>query len=173
MPASSDGPAAPPPQVALRDLHRDFARIGVMSFGGPAAQIALMHRLLVDNRRWLTEADYLRVLGASRESAKELKLFRLADHFTGRFQQLSDEIYEQNTALGRRRLLAGSVLSLLTTCGYYGAYVFVVWRAATGAITPGSMTFLAGAIAGASANIQSIFSTFASIADQADRKSVV
>lgn len=113
------------------------------------------------------QLDYLRVLGASRESAKELKLFRLADHFTGRFQQLSDEIYEQNTALGRRRLLAGSVLSLLTTCGYYGAYVFVVWRAATGAITPGSMTFLAGAIAGASANIQSIFSTFASIADQA------
>ena len=62
MPASSDGPAAPPPQVALRDLHRDFARIGVMSFGGPAAQIALMHRLLVDDRRWLTEADYLRAL---------------------------------------------------------------------------------------------------------------
>lgn len=62
MPASSDGPAAPPPQIALRDLHRDFARIGVMSFGGPAAQIALMHRLLVDDRRWLTEADYLRAL---------------------------------------------------------------------------------------------------------------
>lgn len=113
------------------------------------------------------QLDYLRVLGASRESAKELKLFRLADHFTNRFQRLSDEIYEQNTALGRRRLLAGSLLSLLTTCGYYGAYVYVVWRAATGAITPGSMTFLAGAIAGASANIQSIFSTFASIADQA------
>ncbi|WP_321477085.1 ABC transporter ATP-binding protein [uncultured Paludibaculum sp.] len=113
------------------------------------------------------QLDYLRVLGASRESAKELKLFNLADHFTGEFQKLSDDIYEQNLTLARRRLFAGAMLSLLTTCGYYGAYAFVVWRAATGTITPGSMTFLAGAIAGASANIQSIFSTFASIADQA------
>lgn len=113
------------------------------------------------------QIDYLRVLGASRESAKELKLFGLADHFTGEFEELSNAIYSQNTSLGRRRLFAGTALSLLTTCGYYGAYVYVVWRAATGSITPGSMTFLAGAIAGASSNIQSIFSTFASIADQA------
>jgi len=39
-----------------------FGRIGILSFGGPAAQIALMHRELVDERRWLDEADYLRAL---------------------------------------------------------------------------------------------------------------
>lgn len=39
-----------------------FGRIGVLSFGGPAAQIALMHRVLVDERRWLDEAEYLRAL---------------------------------------------------------------------------------------------------------------
>lgn len=44
------------------ELWRVFGRIGVLSFGGPAAQIALMHRELVDERRWLTEADYLRAL---------------------------------------------------------------------------------------------------------------
>ena len=39
-----------------------FGRIGLLSFGGPAAQIALMHRELVENRPWLTEGSYLRAL---------------------------------------------------------------------------------------------------------------
>ncbi len=43
-------------------LWRVFGRIGILSFGGPAAQIALMHRELVETRRWLSEADYLRAL---------------------------------------------------------------------------------------------------------------
>ncbi|MDT8854129.1 chromate efflux transporter [Paracoccaceae bacterium Fryx2] len=50
------------PEPTLRDLTRAFARIGLMSFGGPAAQIALMHRDLVDRHKWLTEAEYLRAL---------------------------------------------------------------------------------------------------------------
>ncbi len=43
-------------------LWRVFGRIGLLSFGGPAAQIALMHRELVDTRRWLSEAEFLRAL---------------------------------------------------------------------------------------------------------------
>jgi chromate transporter len=46
----------------LSDLTRTFARIGVLSFGGPAAQIALMHRIILDEKRWVAEADYLRAL---------------------------------------------------------------------------------------------------------------
>jgi len=46
----------------LRDLIRTFGQIGLLSFGGPAAQIALMHRVLVDDRKWLTEKDYLSAL---------------------------------------------------------------------------------------------------------------
>jgi chromate transporter len=48
--------------MTYADLFRAFARIGLLSFGGPAAQIALMHRELVDERRWLTEAEFLRAL---------------------------------------------------------------------------------------------------------------
>ncbi|WP_412508654.1 chromate transporter, partial [Roseovarius sp. SYSU LYC5161] len=48
--------------VTLADLIRVFGRIGFLSFGGPAAQIALMHRELVEDRPWLTEAQYLRAL---------------------------------------------------------------------------------------------------------------
>ena len=51
--------------------------------------------------------------------------------------------------------------------GYYAAYVFVIWRTLLGAITIGTLTFLAGAILQASANIQQVFSTLAGIADQA------
>lgn len=49
-------------QVSLTDLTRAFARIGLLSFGGPAAQISLMHRELVDQRKWVTEQDYLSAL---------------------------------------------------------------------------------------------------------------
>lgn len=37
------------------ELLRVFARIGVLSFGGPAGQIALMHRELVEERSWISE----------------------------------------------------------------------------------------------------------------------
>jgi chromate transporter len=47
---------------SLSDLIRAFARIGILSFGGPAAQIALMHREIVDQRKWVAEADYLSAL---------------------------------------------------------------------------------------------------------------
>lgn len=46
----------------LSDLFRTFGQIGLLSFGGPAAQISLMHRVLVDERRWLTEKEYLSAL---------------------------------------------------------------------------------------------------------------
>lgn len=48
--------------IPLSDLTRTFARIGILSFGGPAAQIALMHRELVDEKQWVTEKEYLSAL---------------------------------------------------------------------------------------------------------------
>lgn len=44
------------------EMTRIFGRIGLLSFGGPAAQIALMHRELVEERPWLDEDSYLRAL---------------------------------------------------------------------------------------------------------------
>jgi len=113
------------------------------------------------------QLDYLRVLGGSREAAKELKLFGLQKFLLDRFTGLSDQIYDENVALAKRRLFAGAALSLIGTGGYYAAYVLVVWRTVTGAITIGSLTFLSGAILQASSNIQQIFSTLSGIADQA------
>ncbi|MEX3008612.1 chromate efflux transporter [Hoeflea sp. TYP-13] len=47
---------------SLSEATRAFAKIGILSFGGPAAQIALMHRVLVEERGWLTERQYLNAL---------------------------------------------------------------------------------------------------------------
>ncbi len=48
--------------IQTSEMTRVFGRIGVLSFGGPAAQIALMHKELVEDRDWLTEGQFLRAL---------------------------------------------------------------------------------------------------------------
>jgi ATP-binding cassette subfamily B protein len=113
------------------------------------------------------QLDYLRILGGSKEAAKELKLFGLKDFLSERFTRLSDEIYDENVDLSRRKLIAGALLSMIGTMGYYAAYVFVIWRTVQGQLSIGTLTFLTGAILQASNNIQQIFSTLAGIGDQA------
>src|ERR1700719_2360789 len=113
------------------------------------------------------EMEYLRVLGGSKESAKELKLFGLAPFLVGRYAKLSNELQSQNLGLAKRRLIVGALLSLLGTLGYYGSYAFVIYETVVGSLTIGALYFLTGAIAGASTNIQAVFATFSTIADQA------
>ena len=113
------------------------------------------------------EMEYFRVLGGSKESAKELKLFGLSSFLVDRYTKLSDELYGETVALSRRRLLAGMVFALLGIIGYYGSYAFAIHQTLIGVLTLGTLTLLAGAIAGASSNIQAVLSTFSSIAGQA------
>jgi ATP-binding cassette, subfamily B, bacterial len=113
------------------------------------------------------QLDYLRVLGGSKEAAKELKLFGLSAFLTERFTQLSNRIYSEDVSLARRRLIAGAALSIIGTLGYYAAYAWVIWRTVAGVLSIGTLTLLAGAIQQASLNIQQVFSTLAGIADQA------
>jgi len=113
------------------------------------------------------QLDYLRILGGSKEAAKELKLFGLKDFLTARFKVLSTQVYEEDVALARRKVTLGSVLSAIGTGGYYSAYVFAVWKTVTGAFSLGTLVFLANAIRDASSNLQQTFSTLSTIADQA------
>ena len=55
-----DGRAAPLPTFG--EATRVWAKIGLLSFGGPAGQIALMHKELVDERRWISESRFLHAL---------------------------------------------------------------------------------------------------------------
>ncbi len=74
------------------------------------------------------QLDYLRILGGSKEAAKELKLFGLKNFLTGKFKRLSTQVYEEDVALARRKVMAGSVLAAIGTAGYYTAYVFASGR---------------------------------------------
>ncbi len=112
------------------------------------------------------QMEYLRILGGSRESAKELKLFGLGPFLVQRYKGLSDKLHLQNVGLAKRKLLFGTLLTCLGTLGYYGAYGYIIYLAVSGSLTLGKLTLLAGAIAGASTNIQALFSTFSGIADQ-------
>ncbi len=55
-------PESPPVHPTLSELFFVFGRVGLLSFGGPAGQIGMMHRVLVDEKRWLSEERFLHAL---------------------------------------------------------------------------------------------------------------
>ena len=113
------------------------------------------------------ELDYLRVLGSSKETAKEVKVFSLGGYLRDRYAVLTDGVIRKNRELTRRRLWWGSALAIVGSLGYYGSYAYLVWRALLGEISVGTLAFLSGAIAGSATQLQSVFSLFSSISDQA------
>ncbi len=113
------------------------------------------------------QMDYLRQVAGSREGAKEVKLFGLSKFFTARFQELAGQIYREDVALSRAKLIVGGLLGIIGTLGYYGAYVYVIWRTLHGAYDIGRFTLLTTSIQQASSNLQMVFSTASGIADQA------
>jgi ATP-binding cassette subfamily B protein len=113
------------------------------------------------------QMDYLRQVAGSREGAKEVKLFGLHKFFTDRFQALANQIYREDVSLSRSKLIVGGLLGVIGTLGYYGAYVYVIWRTLRGGYDIGQFTFLTTAIQQASSNLQQVFSTVSGIADQA------
>jgi len=61
-PSSDASPAAAPPVVPRGEALAFWLKLGCISFGGPAGQIALMHRELVERRRWISEGRFLHAL---------------------------------------------------------------------------------------------------------------
>ncbi|MBX9758031.1 MAG: chromate efflux transporter [Beijerinckiaceae bacterium] len=58
----ADDQQLPPPYPTFAEALRVWVKIGLLSFGGPAGQIALMHRELVERRRWISEERFLHAL---------------------------------------------------------------------------------------------------------------
>lgn len=56
---------APQPATSLRELALLFFKLGAISFGGPAAHIAMMEEEVVRRRRWLTREEFLDLVGAT------------------------------------------------------------------------------------------------------------
>ena len=113
------------------------------------------------------ELDYLRYIGASDETAKEIKIFDLSDFLIGRFKKLSEKFYSDSRKLAVKRSLWGTLFSLIGTLGYYSAYVVIIIRALTGKISIGDLTFLAGSFRQLRSLLEGILSRFTSVSQGA------
>ncbi len=113
------------------------------SFFGETRFAALMYSLSWRRTPERRQLDYVRYVGASDETAKEVQLFGLAPWLIDRFRVLSGRFYEENKRLAQQRALVGGGLALIGSAGYYAAYVVVLAQAVSGSITIGTLTFLA------------------------------
>jgi ATP-binding cassette subfamily B protein len=120
--------------------------------------------------RWRTperrELEYIRYVGASAETAKELKLFGLGDFLITRFRQLAHTIYLENRSLSTQRAAWGALFSSISTLTYYGAYGFIVWRTIIGDFSIGDLAFLSGSFLRLNGLFQKILLGFTQIAGQ-------
>jgi len=136
------------------------------AFLGEAHFASLGYSLLF---QWTPERrllDYLRYMGASDESAKEVKLFGLSDFLVGRYASLSEKFYQENKNLAVRRNLVSTLLVTVGTLGYYGAYAVIIYRTVMGDFTIGTLTFLAGSFRQSRGLIQSVLISLSSIYEQ-------
>ncbi|HEX6600006.1 MAG TPA: ABC transporter ATP-binding protein [Gemmatimonadaceae bacterium] len=117
----------------------------IPSFLGETHFASLSYSLLF---RWTPERrelDYLRYVGASDRTAKEVQMFGLAGWLSDRYAVLAQRYYDANKSLSIRKGVVSALLSVLGTLGYYAAYVTILLRAVAGSITIGTLTFLASA----------------------------
>jgi len=139
----------------------------IPAFLGESRFAMLSYSLLF---RWTPERrelDYLRLLGASNLSAKEVKIFGLGSHLAERARVLFERYFAENRALAIKRAATGTLLNLLPTAGYYGAYAWILYRALHGTLTIGDLTFLVGAFSRSRGLIEQLFASFNNIAEQA------
>ncbi len=139
----------------------------IPSFLGETHFASLGYSLLF---RWTPERrqlDYLRYVGASDKTAKEVQMFGLAPWLTDRYRDLSQKFYEENRSLSLRRGVVSALLSILGTIGYYTAYVVILIRAVKGEITIGTLTFLAASFGRGRDVIQNILLSASNVYEQA------
>ncbi|MFZ1679329.1 MAG: ABC transporter ATP-binding protein [Saprospiraceae bacterium] len=113
------------------------------------------------------ELDYLRYIGASVETAKEIKVFGLDNFLTDRFGRIASEYYLVNKVLAIKRTLWGTLLQVSSVLAYYGAYILIIIRTVGGALSVGDMTFLSGSFNRLQNQLQNLLSTFTRITESA------
>ena len=113
------------------------------------------------------ELDYLRYIGASDVTAKEIKLFGLADFLSQRFSVLAHKYYLANRILSIKRAVWGSIFHIIGDLSYYGAYLMIILQTVAGAISLGDLTFLAGSFRSLRNQLQTIFSRLSRITESA------
>jgi ATP-binding cassette, subfamily B, bacterial len=113
------------------------------------------------------ELDYVRYLGASDETAKEVKIFDLSGFIIERFKQLSGKFYDDNRWLSIRRSIWGTIFAVLGSLGYYAAYVVIIIKTVDGSVTIGQLVFLAGSFRQLRSLLEGILTRFTSVSQGA------
>ena len=122
------------------------------------------------NFAWTPERrqlEYVRQMGASVETAKEVKIFNLHKYLIERYRVLADGFFRANRALARRRAFWGTLLAALGTLGYYIAYAYIAWRTVSGDFTIGDLTFLASSFRRLRQLLEGLLVGFSQVAGQA------
>ncbi|MDX7950012.1 ABC transporter ATP-binding protein [Lichenihabitans sp. Uapishka_5] len=134
--------------------------LGEKTFNGQSYRIDYLR---TPERRQL---DYLRYLGSSTETAKEIKLFGLSGFLADRFGLLAQAMLADSRGLAVRRAVWGTVFSGIGTLSYYLAYFLIVWRAASGRFSLGDLTFLAGSFLRLRGLLEGLLLGFSQLAGQ-------
>ena len=100
------------PSPTFAQATKVWARIGCLSFGGPAGQIALMHREIVDERKWLSEQQFLSALNFCMLLPGP-EAMQLATYSGWRLHRVKGE-----TAEGQLYVLTGELVVLARRHGY-------------------------------------------------------
>jgi ATP-binding cassette, subfamily B, bacterial len=111
--------------------------------------------------------DYFRYLGASVETAKEVKLFGLSGYVTGLYAAVARRLLAENRSLATARAGWGFAFASLGTLAYYAAYAVIVWRTVAGSFSVGDLAFLAGAFQRLRGGIEGLLLGFTQITGQA------
>lgn len=122
------------------------------------------------NTQWTPERrelDYFRFIGASDETAKEVKIFGLSDFLVKHFSKIADNYYMANRRVAIDRARWGSVFATIGTAGYYGAYIMIIVQTVNGQISIGDLTFLAGSFSRLRSLLENVLNQFSSMAEGA------
>jgi ATP-binding cassette subfamily B protein len=139
----------------------------VPSFLGEAHFNALSYALSYMRTPQRRELDYVRQVAASADTAKEVKIFGLSPFLIDRYRTISRETYSASRRLALRRAVWGSGFAALGTIAYYAAYAYIAWRAVTGSISIGDLTFLAASFLRLRGLLEGLLTGFSSTASQA------
>ena len=113
------------------------------------------------------ELDYVRMLGASGQAAKEIKSFGLNPFLIERYRRLAGEKFRLNRELAWRRTGWRMIYAALGTLGYYLAYAWIVWRTLHGHLGLGDLSFLAASFHRLQSLMQAQLTAFSQVAGQA------
>ncbi len=122
------------------------------------------------NNQWTPERrelDYFRYIGASDETAKEVKIFGLSGFLVSHFATLANKYYLANRKVAVARARWGSVFAAIGSAGYYGAYIIIIFQTVNGTLSIGDLTFLSGSFMRLRGLLESVLNQFSSMAEGA------